>query len=210
MVMNQNQSRTTPLLLVLIVLVVLIGGIYSILNRHGTTKISIDVLPKDSQISINGTKTGSTTHYLKPGTYKLTASRSGFTTATSDITIKPGDGPKNVRLLPTPADPGAITWASEHAAEYQKLESGAGAETQDEGEEFEKKFPISRVLPYKNLLFSIDYSTNNTKNGFKIIVSADTAVDRQYAVKQIQDWGYSPGDYQIEFSGFSNPLEAPR
>ena len=205
-----GQDKRFWVVIGLLLSLVLAGGAYSTLSRRNTVKLLIDALPRDSQISINGTNTSSTTHHLRPGNYTISASHPGFTTASTTITIAASDVSKKIRLFPTPSDPGALTWASQHAEDYQKLEAEAGIETQQEGEDFEKKFPISSTLPYKNLLFSIDYSTNNTKNGFKLIITADTAVDRKYALQQIQDWGYDPGDYQIEFSGFTNPLEAPR
>lgn len=211
--LNNNQLPRTRAIILLVVGLALFGiGSYvvSYIRNRGKALITITVVPKDAEVKIGTSSVRGGRVYQKPGTYTLTATKNGFEKASSTITITDQLQPVKIRLIPTPLSPEAIKWSQANSDLYQSVEAEAGTETQQEGEDFEKKFPISSTLPYKNLLFSIDYSTNNTKNGFKIVITAGSAVDRKYALKQIQDWGYDPGDYQIEFSGFANPLETPR
>ena len=66
---------------------------------------------------------------------------------------------------------------------------------------------ILEQLPYRSLIFNIDYGISEKNNDDIILyVEASSPIDRQYAIAQIKDWGFDPSLYSIVFSDFSNPL----
>lgn len=210
--MDSNNSPATTIQKVLIIGVsvlltmLLFFGTKFYLDK-GKIVVRIRAIPADSEITINGKRGSSGSKKLVPGNYTFSATRGGFAKAESTITVTKESEDINVRLLLTPVSEKAIKWASDHSDEYQELEAQAGEESAEQGEAFNEKYPITSRLPFKNLLFSINYTTLDTKNGFKILIEASTAKDRQYAIRQIKNWGYDPSDYEIVFTNFNNPLD---
>lgn len=179
------------------------------LSKSTSNNVILEVAPSDATITMNGEKTSKGAKKLAVGNYTFTAAKSGYETTENIVKVDENTKDKKVRLILTPLSPDAVEYANNHPDEFVKLEEQAGDDTAKEGEDFKTKFPISEVLPFKNLLFDIDYTTANTRNGFKLRITADSATDRAYAIKQIRNWGYEPGDYEIEFANLSNPLGSP-
>ena len=89
----------------------------------------------------------------------------------------------------------------------KKREGLAGEEARLNGERFRDGNKILEQLPYRSLIFNIDYGISEKNNDDIILyVEASSPIDRQYAIAQIKDWGFDPSLYSIVFSDFSNPL----
>ena len=203
--MPREGKKVLSIILIFSIAVVVLIGL-SVSSSKGKSPVKITVLPEYATVSINGKKTSGGTQKLKPGKYTFQATQAGFESAEEVLVIEKKSQPKTVRLLLTPVSSAALTWASNNQDAYQQIESQSGLEAANDGENFIKTHPIASSLPYKNLIFNIDYAASNSIDGFKLIITASSATDRQYALNQIKDWGYNPSDYEIEFTGFNNPL----
>ncbi len=188
----------------IVVLVFLFG--YSQFFAKKGTPVRLDVVPSDAVVTLDGKRLSTGTVRLSPGEHTFTAKKSGFEKAEDKVSIKEGSENKSVQLLLTPVSPNAIAWAEKNQKLYQRAEQKAVEDVVKEGEEFQKKFPLSKLLPFNNLLFSIDYKTDESSTKFTVQIEAKTPTDRAYALGQIRNWGYDPADYLIEFVDFANPL----
>lgn len=197
-------------ILPLIVLALLLLGV-AILNStnkkssSGGIEIIITTVPKGAKVFANEKPIKGGKGYLKPGSYTIKATKSGFKDAEEKIEIK--DISKKVVLLLAPQSKDAKIWAEQNESKYAEAEGRAGEIAQEEGKEFRRKNPIVAKLPHKNPLVAINYKLS-PKDSQKIIVqiSAINSIYRDYAIGLIYSWGYSPSDYEIEFIGFNNPL----
>ncbi len=71
-----------------------------------------------------------------------------------------------------------------------------------------RKYPIAKNLPFRSLLYNIDYKrTGENKQDFVVLITADSPINRGYAINQIKNWGLRPSDYEIEFRYISNPFK---
>ncbi len=176
-------------------------------NRSGN--INISTIPKDAGVTINGKKANKGRQSLSPGGYTFRAMKEGFKTEEKKIEIKQGDSFRNVYLFPEPVSDEALEWAQKNPKLQFEKEGLAGEQSQLEGQSFSESNPVIGRLPYRSLLFNIDYSLSDKDSRVVVLkIAASTSTDRAYALAQIRDWGYEPGDYLIEFVDFTNPLEA--
>lgn len=68
--------------------------------------------------------------------------------------------------------------------------------------------PIAARLPYKSLLYTIDYRTDPADStGRSIILEIDAPQGRREQVlAQLERWGYNPTNLNIEFINYRNPF----
>jgi hypothetical protein len=206
--MNNPVNRNKILIMLgvvsLLLLVIFASGFK---NRSGN--INISTIPKDAGVTINGKKANKGRQYLSPGNYTVRATKEGFKTEEKKIEIKQGDSFRNVYLFPEPVSDEALEWAQKNPKLQFEKEGLAGEQSQLEGQSLSESNPVVSRLPYRSLLFNIDYSLSDKDSRVVILkIAASTSTDRSYALAQIRDWGYEPGDYLIEFVDFTNPLEA--
>ena len=86
--------------------------------------------------------------------------------------------------------------------EFEKI---SGYELQKEGEELANNNPIVKFLPFRMPDYDIEYRMSEDD---KVIVDvyAGNSEFRNIAINTIKSWGIDPGDYQINFINYNNPL----
>jgi hypothetical protein len=204
---DSNKTRNKVIILtgLSVLALLLIFFIPRIKNKNGN--VNITTIPKDATVTINGKKSSKGKQFLLPGDYTLRASKEGFKTEEKKVVIKSGDGLRNIYLFPEPESDEALAWAQKNPKLQFEKEGLAGEQSQLEGQSFRDTNPLVDRLPYRSLIFNMDYALSEKDATLAVIkISASSGVDRSYAIAQIRDWGYEPGDYLIEFTDFTNPL----
>ncbi len=170
-------------------------------SRQGETKLNIQTVPSSATIVIDG-KPARKSAYLSPGEHIVNISASGFETQEDSINLSEGTLTKYYPL--TPVSESAKAWAKKNQSLYLQLEGKVAEQNKVEGEAFAKNNPITNVLPYRGALYDIEYRQKS--NGqIVILIIAESAENRAFALRKIENMGYQPTDFEIEFpANFSN------
>lgn len=206
--MFDNNSFRLKVLAV-IVTVAFLFVIYQVgvsVSRIGENKVTVNIVPKDAKITVNGKPAPSNAIYLGPGNYNISGSKTGWKTASQSI--KMGKSSIEVFLIPVPESDQAKALASKPNIRRQREEIGSKF-ANSQGQQTENQNPLITALPYTSVdgPFSIDYGPSTArKNGVIYIISNSSPEGRQNALRWIKEHGQDPTDLQIEYDGFVNPL----
>ena len=188
---------------------IIIFTIFSVFtNSQKKTGLEITTIPKGTTIDINGVTYKPGFVKLEPGTYKISISKNGYQTAESNVTVDAQDTPTQKYFSLTPVSKEARAESRKDTESIEKIEAEAGEQSAEAGKAFEAKYPIAKNLPFRSLLYNIDYKrTGENKQDFVVLITADSPINRGYAINQIKNWGLRPSDYEIEFRYISNPFK---
>lgn len=210
-----QQTNPNKLKIIVAVLFVAVAGIalFNIslnANRSGKIATTIEVMPEDATITIDGKRSNHGTVYLEPGSHTFVASKTGFTDDKETLTISAESN--YVGLLPAPVSDEARKWA-EQAEIIDKIESITGSIASAEGSITTTKNPLINYLPESNIEapYTISYRLVENDSGGEdavIIIKNATPSGRIKALAWIKEQGFDPADLQIEFEDFQNQLEA--
>lgn len=191
---------------VIIFLIIISYVIYLAIDRNGKVAITVNVLPQDALVTFNGKDIGKGTVYVVPGTYSIKASKSGFADFTASEYLDHSG--QIVTLLLDAQTVEAKKWMQDHQDTYAEFEGKAGEQANTRGDDFQKKNPITGILPYSNLIYTIGYKADPADpSGNSIIIEIDASDGyRQSALFQITQWGYNPADFKINFRNYKNPF----
>lgn len=205
--MNDSPLKIIGSIFALAIVVAIAITVYLGITRAGTYKVSIIIAPADSQVTIDGHKVSGDTIYLAPGEHTYTVSRSDFRSYSDTVTIT-DNGEQYISAALESINDAGRAYASQVDSEYSKVLEIGGITAEQQGEKFTDKNPITKDLPYSNMLFSIGYRLDpSDASGSSIIVTIDSSdVYRENAITQLKNLGYNPAEYNIEFTDLENPF----
>ena len=205
--MNYSPLKIIGSVFGLAIIITIAITIYLGITRAGTYKVSIVIAPADSQVAVDGHIANDDTLYLKPGEHTYTVSRPDFRSYSDTITVT-DSGEQYISAALEPINDAGRTYASQVDSEYSKVLEIGGIAAEQRGEKFTDKNPITKDLPYSNMLFSIGYRLDpSDTSGDSIIVTIDSSdVYRENAITQLKNLGYNPAEYNIEFTDLENPF----
>jgi hypothetical protein len=191
-----------------IVISLIIFSIYLAFNKvTSTTGMDLKVIPSNAKVVIDNKS--HRPGYIKknPGLYTVIISRDGYKPTTIKVQVEENQKVKRyVNLIPQTEE--AKKQSAKDNEKILEYESAAGTQSEKYGKKLQEKYPITEHLPYKNLLTQIDYKLDGPKKDkLVVIITADSPLDRSYAIKQILNWGLKPADYVIEFRYVTNPFK---
>lgn len=193
----------------LVIILAMIGYVvYTQIQNSGKQRVTVAVAPASSQVEVDGKITKDKELLLAPGKHSYKVSYNGFRTITGELDVRT-DGTQTALVAGlTPETAEATELYNKITGEYSAIEVVAGINAEENGAAFIEKNPITKQLPYTNMLFTIGYRADPADpTGDSIIVTIDApAVYRTEAVTQITNWGYNPVDYKINFINESNPF----
>jgi len=202
-----NQNKKLIGVAIGILLIAVIGYLTFIaVSRSGKLPVTINAVPSDASITIDGKKTSGKTAYVTPGSHEFKATKDGFTAFKASHYI---DHENQVVTIPlSPESKEATKWAQDNQALYTQLEGVASQAANDQGQAFEDKNPITSLLPFNNYLYTIGYHADpSDPSGNSIIIDIDAADGyRQSALNQLYQWGYDPTNFTINFNNYKNPF----
>lgn len=208
MIRDFIKNNTLAFMAIILLIAGFIGfSTYIISTRSNKQTVTVNLLPSDTKLLANDEQIQNGTAYLKPGTYTLKASRSGFKSVEKTVVIsKPNTLAIDIALEPV-AD-SAIQWKKNNEQLYLDYEGRAGVRATQEGESFTKLNPITTKVPFSNLLYTIGYRADpSDPTGNSIILTVDAFSGyRNAAINKIISLGYDPTNYKIEFKNYESPF----
>ncbi|MEX0749010.1 MAG: hypothetical protein WD467_02065 [Candidatus Saccharimonadales bacterium] len=168
----------------------------SFISTYGKTEVDLVIAPSDATITIDGERGANGINHLAPGDYIVVAAHEGF--ESSEISITVTEAPLQVPLSLKPVSDAAWRLIQEDDR-FLEVEGLAGRQAQEDGREIRSQHPIINHLPYRSLIFNIDYRLDNNEDELVLIITAETEADREYARAQIENWGYNIDDFLIEY-----------
>lgn len=174
-------------------------------QRRGKVEVVVKTVPKDSSIIINGKKYSGSSLYIEPGKYNITISKDGFLSHSQELIVNEVDNPK-VYVGLSPDSEEARRWQARHRSDYTDLENQSFEYAQEYGENFQRRWPITKILPIKDPYFTVSYRVDENSE-ITITIKGTSPRYREFAIEEIRKNGFEPTDYRFEFIGFSNPLE---
>jgi hypothetical protein len=188
----------------LILLVFFIGREQSL-----SAKIKITAAPSESHITINNKSVESGVNKVHPGTYKVTVSLSGFTTASQTVTVQKG-GTASVGLALVSNTYTTSNWYTTHPNDEQIAEGISSNNNDSLAEQSVQNVPLIKQLPFigPGSEFRIDYGSTPGASATDptIYITAETTEAQQDALTWITSQGYNPAKLHIVYT-IGNPLE---
>ena len=199
----------TAIVLIIILLIALF--VYDTAVYGGKVRVTIELVPKDARLTINGEPKQPGTLPLTPGKYRVSASKDGYSQFDEDIYINKGDTEKSIPVSLIARSPEAEEEAKTNREAYLKNEGIGGRQAQTTGELFRDRNPIVSKLPFKTMFYTIGYRADNSDpSGMSLIIVIEAEEgDRMKAVYQIERWGYDPIKMNIQFRYYTNPFNGP-
>jgi len=172
-----------------------------------SAKLTLEVAPKgSSKILINGKGRRAGEESLKPGTYVVSISHPGFTTASQSIVLRKGDSQYyGVALTSNIAS--TASWYIDHPAD-KKLAEGISSKNSDQlFKNQESRLPLIKDLPFIDLLYRIDYGPSikkpNDSSAIAIYIKYYSAVGKQQAIDWLKFKGYSVDKLEVVYQDAS-------
>ncbi len=207
--LKRISPKQTLVLVVLLFILYIVYNLTLIGSRVGEVRTSIDVVPENATISVDGKQVSNKTVYLKPGEYTFSASADGWSTDTQKVSVNTDQS--RVVLLPEPQSEEIKKWLRDNPDVQHKREELGGQKFNTLGGEEVKNNPLIAVLPHTNVSppFSIDFGPSKLRKGKVFLIISDASPNgRSAALDWIRQNDEDPTDYEIVFSGFINPLES--
>ena len=209
MLSNFSPKLKLAIVLILSLVIVAIGyGVFTAISRQSKVEVTINAIPEDASLTLDGKQIRPGVTYLKEGSYTIKGSKEGFTDFTAQVYVDKDHKLMSVPLVPASKE--AKEWQQKNMNKYTLLERAAGRAAAKEGETFREKNPITIVLPYKNLIYKIGYRADPADaSGNSIILEIDAPEGyRNAAVQQIRNLGYDPTNFKINFRDYKNPFSS--
>jgi len=212
--MDQGRSYNKRNLVIgLVAAVLIVIFLFSLIANSGKTAVTVEVIPNDANLTMNGKTVKPGTLRLSPGEYTVEAAKDGFETDTYTVTV--GDENLEVGLIPTPVSDEALAWLNENPEIQLRREELGGQRAAQRGLAFEAETPLLTQLPHNSILpykgeygpFSVDYGPSREREfGIFLLISNSSPDGRRNALEWIRDQGYDPTDFEIVYDDFDNPL----
>jgi hypothetical protein len=207
--MIEQNNKRLYLVIGLSVLVFILFALYIVRLQIYSAKVNIVVTPSESSVTINGKPTKAGTYRVKPGSYVVRASLSGFTS--SSVTVKAiKNQTVGAGVALTSNSSSTSNWYFTHPKDEQ-ISEGISSHSNDVlSQQALQKVPLISLLPFTgpNFDYQINYGNQNGANaGTPIIyISASTTSGYQEALTWIKAQGYDPSKLDIQQS---TPIPTP-
>jgi PEGA domain len=175
-----------------------------------TARLEVEVVPANSTVMLDGKKIKAGVVEVRPGRYKVSASREGFETSSQDVLVASGEQ-KYLGLALQPNSEETAGWYEDHPDDRQFSE-GLSSRTYDQaGEDLLTRYPLFRELPSSEIDFTIDYGVSvknpDDTSRYALHIKASTPALRQASIEWVRFMGYDPTDYEFYFRDLNNIFE---
>lgn len=171
--------------------------------RSYPSKITIEVSPADSVVTINGKKRNKGTINVRPGVYSIVFSRQGFTIESKSVSVAKGET-KYVGVSLVSNSPATANWYTNHPSDAKMLEGISSKNYDLFSAEQTKKYPLIKNLPFIDRLYRVDYGRSQTypndPTAVAIYVKYYSELGKQQALEWLEFKGYSPNNIEIIYT----------
>lgn len=205
---NYNRIIIYTFLVVLIVYVMFNAMLY--LSRVGLSEVTIEVIPKDATVKINGDITTNKKIFMDPGEYSFTASKKGWQDHNISAYLHK-DKKLTVSLIPEPSSEDAEKFITDNPDIQQEREA-LGGKNFDSEYSVSGKNPLVNSLPYTDVYgpFKVDYGPSylpNNKSGILLEINSSTPPGRVKFTEWLKQQGVDPTDFEIDYYDYNNPFK---
>lgn len=213
--MSTQNTRIKRLLIAAIVLIllVLVGGFVSIVNKSSKTRLEITVAPSSAQFFIDGRKAATGTQYLATGKHVLKARLTGFDGYSRTVQIDKNMKNKTFNILLTPNTAAGQNYLDDNPALQLEREGLGGLLFGENGRKVTEKYQFLSKLPLVRQRFSVNYGDavqTKKKDGdvaIALYVQTTDPTEKRNALRTISDaLGVTPADIEIIFENYYNPF----
>jgi hypothetical protein len=129
----------------------------------GKTSVSLTVIPRDAQVSVNDKPTSGRNLFLKPGDYTFTAAKPGW--QKYSITLKVGQQHVEVGLIPSPDSDAATNYLLNNPSVQLDRESWGGKNDDLLDAQLTAQTPFIKSLPYNDIYgpFDVSYGQSDSR-----------------------------------------------
>lgn len=202
-----NKTRLLITALTVLLIAAIAAGLIVYVPRQGKTRVTIDVVPVNSLITIDGRNVKGSVQYIQPGEHTFTAHITGFSDDTRKVNI--GTSETTVYLLPAPFTTDAQNWIKNNPDFQSQREGIAGQIANQRGEALRAANPLINQLPYvpDDMLFSLDYTTTRDDPPTIYYTISNSSPDgRKEALSWLRSVNVDPATIDLRYSDFNNPL----
>lgn len=198
--MNKRVKLILLALLALAISLIVYTGV-NYWRHRDLAKITIYVMPEDSNIKIDGQDTSKHSLYIAPGEHKFEASKDGFITDKGSI-VATKKGPNDIYLTPTPQSAEALKWAADHPElEALRIQYAQINEAKRQAE-LKKRYPFLKYLPLETARYTITYGPSekfpDDESAVTIYITAPSQT-RKLALDWIKFRGGDPATLDIVY-----------
>ncbi len=192
-----QNSKQRPIIVIFFLLFILVIGWFGFnyFQHRGMVKTSLEAVPKESIIYVDGMVTKPGTIYLTPGVHTLKATFPDFTDAIKNIDTKDVMRSDKIYLLPAPTSDRAKAWLAQNPEVQQQREKAGGAMADSTQRLLTSKYPVLVQLPYENDDFKVDYSVTKD-NKLELTITLLGVLNRPSQ--------YDPSLYKAEYSSLKS------
>ena len=190
-------------LLLIVLLIIYVIIIYA--SRIGKIPIKIKYAPFNAIVIIDGEKIqNNTEQYITPGEHTVDVSLDNFDPLEQKVILSEDSKYLFGYLYPNTADGEKIR--EEHVKDYQEIESISSYVANMVGEKERTQKPILKHLPFKNSLFSIGYTYDESDNFIVTIQSSNTYLSSALEKLKEFDSVENLSKYNIQITNFNSTL----
>jgi hypothetical protein len=195
-----------------IVFVIVCWNIITYIEHRGLVKITVDALPNDSLVTLDGKNISAGGIYVKPGEHTLKASRQYFESVVNSFNTNRINTSAPIYLLPIPNTAAALKWLEQNPAVQQQREAEAGVESDSIQSQLTNANSFFNQLPIiygdgQGGFVRIDEGAPLSPGGPPTVyVTAATPAARQGVLTYMRSRGYDPAAMNIVFNSQSIPI----
>lgn len=165
-----------------------------------TAHLSIQFAPTSSAITVNGQNSRSGSLNVRPGSYKIVVSHSGFVEKSTSVTVAAGET-KYVGFVLASNSPATANWYVDHADDQRLSEIITGKNISVDSTSQQTTLPIIKELPFIDNYYRIDYGVSklhpSDPNAVALYVKYYSDEGKQQALDWLKFKGYDPAKLEI-------------
>ncbi len=179
--------------------IAIIYSIVTVISRNGKIATQVKFAPYNATITLNDAKIrNNSTAYLLPGKYHLKVSSNHFTDYEEDITISEDNN--YIMGVLAASDEQGEDYINKHKIQFTTVEGFVGRVLNEQGEKFQKQYPVVAFLPINNAMYSITYTRETPESEPIITLFANDPEYLDIAAFRLQNFdGVEVETLQINF-----------
>lgn len=207
-----NRRSVITLVSLLSVSLILTIAFFSFQNRGKTAQAELVVAPQSASLTLNGKKVKAGIVRLKPGSYTLVATKSGFETA-SKVFIASDTELPYVGIVLDSNSPATQNWYRDNIEDQRLAESITGRQSDQNSEKVISKNGLLTKLPYfgPGSEYRIDAGVSvKGSSEPAIYIRSVSEQSKQDALNWIRQQGFNPESMEIiylPYNAVSPPTE---
>lgn len=171
-------------------------------ERSLSAKIEVEIAPSSSALFINDVRHKDGVVKVRPGSYAVVVSKSGFNTSRETITVFKGEA-KYVGVALVSNSPSTADWYETHPLDAKKAEGISSKNFDIKTQQQAAKLPIIRELPWVDLLYRVDYGPSmkrpNDPESVALYITYYSESGKTQALQWLKFKSYTPDSTEMIF-----------